>query len=261
MKLNKLSILGALALTAGASSTAVAQTPNTKVFDGSDTLITIMEELKTLCNLSDANTAPGTYNYLGNGSGDGEAALCAGTQDLAPMSRTLKSSKVCAGGSCAANATDPCGIAVAGDSIAIVRSNGGTDDNCNNDIANVAVDKLKLIYGGTDGSGSKAACEAAERVNFVNDWNAMYADSCTSTECNQLHRAFRRGDTSGTTSVFKKRTGITNFCNGKQNEDNDPIRRPCRADEELCQADGTLGLVLPIFINEGDSDSPVRINY
>jgi hypothetical protein len=97
---------------------------------------------------------------------------------------------------------------------------------------------LEVILSGIDGSGSVAACSSPARVQAIADFAA----------CNglgTLNHLYRRDDNSGTTDTFKDkimRNGAGGrFCNGAaagvlggnkahpnlNNQDNDPIRRPC----------------------------------
>jgi hypothetical protein len=63
-----------------------------------------------------------------------------------------------------------------------------------------------------------------------------------------LQRLWRAGDRSDTTATFLTLLALPSavFCNGTELEDNDPIRRPCTSDEQVCGKGGNLGLVVPI---------------
>lgn len=66
--------------------------------------------------------------------------------------------------------------------------------------------------------------------------------------CNQVHHLYRPDENSGMGQVFAFFLGIRGYCNGGSQDDNDPIRRPCRADERYCPNGQDLGVVLPVKI-------------
>lgn len=93
---------------------------------------------------------------------------------------------------------------------------------------------LQVMLSGVDGSGSTAACADPRRVQAVADFAA----------CNgipAINHFYRRDDNSGTTDTFKDKINVGRFCNGAgigvlgtnkahpnlNNQDLDPIRRPC----------------------------------
>ena len=74
--------------------------------------------------------------------------------------------------------------------------------------------------------------------------------------CTQLVHAWRPPDGVAATAAMLATLGIGAFCNGNMLSDSDPIRRTCSGTtpatgDDVCEADGTLGLVLPIFIPGG----------
>ena len=101
---------------------------------------------------------------------------------------------------------------------------GGT--NCYDEL-------LQVILSGVDGSGSTAACADPKRVQAISDFSAAFP--------NVLRHLYRRDDNSGTTDTFKDKINVQRFCNGAavgvlgankahpnlNNQDLDPIRRPC----------------------------------
>jgi hypothetical protein len=130
---------------------------------------------------------------------------------------------------------------------------------------------LRLVYFGIPATIAPSEADAVElagrdcnstlRRDFTANYANLFQDGCTAGSCNNqpLKHAFRRGDTSGTTDTFISLLGapaVLNsagapqrpFCNGLENEDLDPVRRTCTQDEQVCEANGTLGLVLPIVI-------------
>lgn len=124
---------------------------------------------------------------------------------------------------------------------------------------------LRLLYFGIPTTTPPTATDAVEladrdcnsngRVQLALNYKNLFQGGCTGGTCVELKHAFRRGDTSGTTDTFiallsAPAISATQkpFCNGNENEDLDPIRRVCSQSEQVCQADGTLGLVLPIVV-------------
>lgn len=136
-------------------------------------------------------------------------------------------------------------------------------------------DVLALLYAGkTHVAGAAADCASHVRRSLVDNWANLFEGGCSGGSCTQLKRAFRRADLSGTTDTFlsllglpsmplaKSGSGATSkpiaFCNahgagnlyGGDSDylDNDPIRRPCDASEEVCGRTGDLGLVTVVEV-------------
>jgi len=132
-------------------------------------------------------------------------------------------------------------------------------------------DLLRLLYTGLRNSDPNPTptaasltgnCKSEERKALAGRYTNLFHGGCTdSSVCpSGLRHAFRRGDLSGTTDTFlsliSAPTNIltsgkvtkTAFCNGLETEDRDPIRRTCDETEQVCEADGTLGLILPIVV-------------
>jgi len=174
---------------------------------GSDTLELVTKDAIALCSL-------GTLiSYVGGGSGTGQAAMVAGTQQVAPMSRELN------GTACTASASQ---LLIGLDGISIVTSNQffgdsidqtvETDDNCSDTIdgdnsLTVAgctaadgcntpgtylftdwKDVMAMVYGGQNhttavqlinGARNPARinCASPVRQALVNNWNAVFRDS------------------------------------------------------------------------------------
>lgn len=226
-------VAAALLLSLGGAQSASAQL----ALRGSDTLEKVTKQLlqNPTCNPGNA------IEYAGGGSTNGETAMAAAspTQQIAPMSRPLN---VCTGGTSTAE-----NLAIGWDAIIL-----GTSASCTGPGATWA-QTLRTLYGGADGSGSATACGAADRTNLANNFNSTLG-GCSTGGCNKIWHLFRRGDTSGTTDAFKtilEQAGakVTSFCNGNETQDRDPIRRACRVEEEVCEGDGTLGLLLPIVVS------------
>lgn len=139
-------------------------------------------------------------------------------------------------------------------------------------------DVLRIIYGGQHkhiagsvcdqnlparSSIADKICGSDVRRTLVNTWSNMFEGGCSDPECSQLLHAWRRDDASGTTDTFLELLALpaitaTPYCNGPDagtggnptNADQDPIRRNCTTNEQLCTGTGanagTNGLVLPI---------------
>ena len=135
-------------------------------------------------------------------------------------------------------------------------------------------DVLRIIYGGQHAHVTATACSLSNpaasvvadrncasdvRYTLANNWTNLFQEgsTCNSTDpdaCTQLKHAFRRDDASGTTEVFLEALGLPpfqsgsrasltirpqrTFCNGLENEEEDPIRRDC----DLQHPSGTTGL-------------------
>ncbi|MEY4582851.1 MAG: hypothetical protein RL701_7554, partial [Pseudomonadota bacterium] len=131
---------------------------------------------------------------------------------------------------------------------------------------------LRLVYLGIPPNIAPSAPDASElaardcnstlRRDFTANYENVFQDGCaggSACATKPLKHAFRLGDTSGTTDMFlnflsapavQSTSGAQQrpFCNGLEGEDLDPIRRSCTQDEQVCEANGTLGLVLPIVV-------------
>jgi ABC-type phosphate transport system substrate-binding protein len=117
-------------------------------------------------------------------------------------------------------------------------------------------DSIALLFGGLHHDGT-VDCNSDVRRTLADEWASLTRKSCADQRCAQIKHIFRRSDLSGTTDTFKSLIGINSFCNGSDFQDNDPIRRPCEDGEQVCQADGTLGLVVNVFVPEGLSGGTI----
>ncbi|HVY31350.1 MAG TPA: substrate-binding domain-containing protein [Polyangiaceae bacterium] len=230
---------------------------------GSDTLYAVTQSVLVGDGSHDCGAA--TLTYAGTGSGAGENAMVAGTQQLSPMSRQIKASICSANPSYRLNAIALDGIAVlesrregtanvVGSALNAVPFSDPHNKTCLGVkfSAGAPFDRIRAIFSGGDGSaatatGSAAACTSAYRVSTVKNWQNFTSSTCGHAG-NPLRHAFRRDDLSGTTDAFKHLTGVTGFCNGATGQDNDPIRRACDPDEQVCGPNGDLGIVLPITV-------------
>jgi len=270
-----LSVAIALAVTGVAVGTYAATNNQLR---GSDTLETLTESVLAVC----ANTSP--LVYIGGGSSNGEQAMLDKGQEVSPMSRFLDAGRVCrsddpkeaeglmvaldglaivgeeSNAQCASG-----GVAFTG-CIAVTEQNGVAGSQCPGcDAGNAQYcfssefDALRVLFTGMHKNGGSAIanqqCNSDVRHSLANSWDALFEGACSSGECSQVAHAWRRDDLSGTTDTFLTLLGLPSisakpFCNGSGTEENDPIRRPCAAGDNVCQANGTSGLVLPVFVPE-----------
>ena len=142
-------------------------------------------------------------------------------------------------------------------------------------------DLLRLLFTGLRNSDANPAssaatlrgnCASPERRALAASYSLLFKGGCTSGACTELRHLFRRGDLSGTTDTFLALIGApsnvlssgkvtkTAMCNGLENQDIDPIRRPCIDGEQVCEADGSLGLLLPIVVPTTTNDVGILFN-
>ena len=176
-------------------------------------------------------------------------------------------------------------------SMTVLDQNGvaGLDDGAGGAVASTYTfsdwrDALRIVYAGQ--AGSKAAtsacndgfpsrsliadkkCNSDIRHTLVNNWNNLFegGGACNGADpdaCTALKHAFRRDDVSGTTDVFLEALALPAitaaggpFCNGVEQQDEDPIRRDCSesgstaGDEQVCN---TVALSLLGPDNTGNS--------
>lgn len=110
---------------------------------------------------------------------------------------------------------------------------------------------LQLIYGGVDGLGTAEACSAPARANLIQNWSRLWKNNCQDSQCEALRFAFRRGDDHAMTEVLQSLLDLKAFCNGKQDEDLDPLRTDCSQafDVDWCPK-GSLGVVQAVEISK-----------
>ncbi|MDX2020914.1 MAG: hypothetical protein SF187_11800 [Deltaproteobacteria bacterium] len=137
-------------------------------------------------------------------------------------------------------------------------------------------DVLRLVYLGLPKAAgadlSQRDCNSDVRHTLVNRWVSLFGSGCIGNQCSRLEHAFRPGDHSEKTALFLSLLGLANtapvnaFCNGvgapafpavptakdalSDFWDGDPVRRPCDSNHQVCAADHTLGLVLPVVVPE-----------
>ncbi len=142
-------------------------------FHGSDTLLEVVADSVTKAGLSEE------VQYLGGGSGVGEAALVAGTQGIAPMSRAFKPEQIAAA---QARGVLPGDHVVGLDGVVLlVHSSNG--------LLGLTLDTIAKIY----------TCAYTK-------WQEVPRSGRTGDI-----KAYRRNDASGTTDAFKSLAGIAAF--------------------------------------------------
>lgn len=160
-------VIASLAALAASTSSLAAPL----AIQGSDTMAGVITDALIAGGLD------GSIQYIGGGSGKGEAALVAGTQGIAPMSRafadTAKASASAKGISLEEHiiGLDAVGLWVKSD----------------NAVKSLDLDTVRKIY----------SCE-------ITDWSALGAGS-------GAIKVFARNDVSGTTDTFKKLVKIDKF--------------------------------------------------
>ena len=155
------------------ASSLHAQASTPKQLSGSDTLYGAITRAINRAGLQSE------LQYIGGGSGVGETALRAGTQNVAPMSRALSAAAVQELSGKGVKAEQHV-IGLDGVVALVKRSNA---------IAQIDVPTLRAIY----------SCE-------ITDWSKVPNSGATGPI-----KVYRRNDTSGTTDTFKTLVGITSF--------------------------------------------------
>jgi hypothetical protein len=167
-------------------------------------------------------------DYIGGGSGAGEAAMVGAKQQTAPMSRMLAS------GACsAADLTQASGIVLGIDGIGIWASNltisantacngAASTGECTPDPSGLAFsgaggntmgftswrDVLALLYGGLDRSTGVTDCASAKRATLIGTWSNLFQNSTCTNGGVPLRHAWRLDDISGTADSFSSLIGI-----------------------------------------------------
>ena len=247
---------------AGGAGTAAAQVTPYHL-KGSDTLFEVTTD--SINNaVSKGVFAANTLVYDGSGSGNAEnemknvvgGGINLGIQSIGPMSRNFRPATTTQFPTWAPTVQNVLGL----DAAIVVRRNGssctnltvpitpGTGSNSDTATPNDAAAPInfgtvgsgytqiiEIVLSGKDGSGSVEACSDQRRVQAV-------ADLAACLGLGNLNHFYRRDDNSGTTDTFKDRTAVQRFCNGAavgqntartdgnynlNNQDFDPIRRPC----------------------------------
>jgi hypothetical protein len=159
------------------------------------------------------------------------------------------------------------GNSIAGGGMLIVTS--GTCPGCVSGkyIIKDGTDILRVLYAGYHHDGTYD-CNSGVRRALVANWSGLFQMMCPGQGvCTGIKHAWREADGSPITAAFITRTGfggrtipgVNPFCNSdgansgmpsasgdSDYADKDPIRIPCDDNDSVCEADGKLGLVLPI---------------
>lgn len=207
-------------------------------------------------------------DYLGGGSGTGETALVNNVQCVAPMSRNLKCSVIAGHPTWTPTVRNVAGLD--GAIFAVTNTPGH--------IINIVFpttpvppgtaspnDDWRILLAGVNGTGAAADCADPARLD------AMYRIAfLQGSPSGEIEHFYRRDDNSGTTDTIKEKLGISGFCNGKaigikgtnktnpnlNNEDLDPIRRPCQVlpgQRATACTGGEQGLLVALSIGDNDT--------
>jgi hypothetical protein len=267
------------ALTAWTGQAVAAPTNPPFHLRGSDTWFDVITE--ALATAKTNMFAVADLVYDGTGSGNAETQMLNNLQSIGPMSRNFKASVVGNGGSHVGWAPTVQNAGGLDAPVWFTRTNAGRITDLSlpingNDPSGVANPKyaapndknavgtfgtpgsgytqlLGIVLAGVDGSGTVPACADARRVQAV-------ADLAAKNNVFSIAHIYRRDDNSGTTTTIQEKLQVGRFCNGYargvlgtnqgvntnlNNQDFDPIRRPCPApggaNETTC-TDMTTGL-------------------
>ncbi len=216
------SIAGAAILLAGVGATTAAAVTsgNNLKLNGSDTLFDVTNDVITACGTQfpgGSGFATKGITYEGGGSGVGAGQMDLGTQEIAPMSRGLKSGEFC--GLTPQNAAD---LLIGIDGVAIVTSKSSSCSTTTvNQVGKAAfggytlgtvsgipasIDALRLLYMGLDHTGARD-CNSATRKSLIQNWTNLFTTDPTcgggDAHCTSgITHAWRRSDASGTTDGF-----------------------------------------------------------
>ncbi len=245
----KKSMTVAAALLVGAGAAGVGafdQVPN-PWYGGDTPQVLIKEAISNAVNLS-ASEAP---DFVAGGSGTGQSAMivnsnAAATQQATPMSKMMTSCAFNGGGSNGSGMTNATGLVMGLDAVDILASESvvgtcsSTPSNSQDVTTGLASSGtsafttnvaqnwkwvLALVYGGLDYSTGLQDCGQASRINLVNNWSNLFANSCSNGAPNNicgdathvaagdgthtpLWHAFRRDDGTGTSDIFSTLLGI-----------------------------------------------------
>lgn len=225
------SIAGAAILLAGVGATTAAAVTsgNNLKLNGSDTLFDVTRDVITACGTQFPGSngfATKGITYEGGGSGVGAGQLGLQNQEIAPMSRALKSGEFC--GLTPQFAAD---LLVGIDGVAFVTSKSSS---CSTTTVNqvgkasfggytlgtvagvpASIDAMRLLWMGLDKTGARD-CNSAVRKTLIQSWTNMFTTDPTcgggDAHCTTgITHAWRRSDTSGTTDAF---VGVLTATNG-----------------------------------------------
>jgi ABC-type phosphate transport system substrate-binding protein len=251
------SIVGAAFLLVGAGAATVAAvdtTGNNLALNGSDTLYDVTQSVLTSCGTQFSDFAGTGTTYNGGGSGVGEANMQTQIQELAPMSRALKSGVYCAPSATlapAASAGLTEGLLVGIDGVAIVANKtntcsgttlnnvgalpsapmtvtdtglvgGPAPSSCPGCVGSTyaiadSFDALKVLYFGLTHDNSYN-CASPVRKTLIRQWKNFFSLDCAAGDgtCGGgITHAWRRSDLSGTTDAFYNILGAGALPGGK----------------------------------------------
>ncbi len=211
---------------AGAGAITPIETP----LLGSDTLFHVTQDAFNALALAGLSIGPAS-TFIGTGSAFGQSAMVAGKQHLAPMTRMMTAEV------CAVDTSLATGIVIGLDSVDVFGAvlQAGNASTCNASPGGFAFTGangqgfvnykgvLALIYGGLDTATGTVDCNGAKRQSVVNNWSALFENSCANTEpaCTnaahgvspgqpaKLWHAFRRDEAANTADVFASLLGLS----------------------------------------------------
>ncbi|MDX2052649.1 MAG: hypothetical protein SFV15_09680, partial [Polyangiaceae bacterium] len=247
---------------------------------GSDTLESMTKRVLATCPPSGISG----ISYIPAGDLEAEFAMASGQQNVAPMSRFFLDDDIaCRGDSITQGKVE--GMEIAGDSLSMLTSPAASSQ-CQGTVAtgglanNTTIsldgggsytfsgwkDVLRILFAGLDRTKPNLLaardCNSNVRRSLQKNWSKLYQASCGAMPCTELKHLWTHGGRSDTTGSFIAVLGLpkpvrvgsnvtqTPFCGGLDYEDKDPIRIPCDANDDVCGADGTLGLLQTIFVPE-----------
>jgi hypothetical protein len=217
------SIAGAVTLLVGAGVTTAAAVTNGNdlALSGSDTLYDVTQDVIDACGVQFQSFQYGGIGFNGGSSGVGALEMGLGEQDIAPMSRAMKSGEFCT--LTPGNAAD---LLIGVDGISMVTSKSSSCSTSTvNQVGNpsftysggtytlgavsgisASLDALRLVYMGIDQHGN-VDCGSPVRRALVQNWRNLFTTdpSCPGGDmhCESgLTHAWRLADASGTADAF-----------------------------------------------------------
>ena len=112
---------------------------------------------------------------------------------------------------------------------------------------------LSILYSGYDLTNPAAGnqCNSNARRALAADYASLFTGSGIPANT-PIRHIYRRGDATATAQLFIQLLGVPaanrTWCNGTDFQDIDPIRRFALENDQVAEADGTLGLVLSIVV-------------
>jgi hypothetical protein len=214
---------------AGATTAAAVTTGDNVALSGSDTLYEVTQDVIAACSGPFPTFGSKNITYLGGGSGVGLVQMQLGAQEIAPMSRAMKSTEYCAatpdnaaalmvgldGVAIVSNPTQSCSTTTTNDvgNHSFNIQAGGTGANTGSYTLSSSlgegIDALRVLFMGIDQTGNTAnanfGCGSDLRKTMIKNWNNLFRVACPggAAHCPKgLSHAWRRPDVSGTTDAF-----------------------------------------------------------